>query len=187
MVKPHSALTPYFQYDQLMPAWQRIKKERGNSKSLRKKIATSKRVTLGMLVKEGSHRLGQKLFYVVKEKTKQKVDAICTRIKKAKETHQADINKCHATLKSEPVEIDWSPNSKWIIKDRHSILKPLKHKKDGAMPAKKEPILLLYTVFLKENHVCIPFDSSIEDDTMTDTNENNNSTIHDADDNYCEI
>ena len=70
-----------------------------------------------MLVKVGSHWLGQTVFDVVKEKTTQKVDTTCTRIKKKKETHHADIDKRHATLTAKPTETDQSPNSKWTIKD----------------------------------------------------------------------
>ena len=70
------------QHDQLMTARQRIKKEQENGKSVQDKIAASKRVTAGMLVKSGSHRLGQTVFDVVKERTQQKADALRTKIKK---------------------------------------------------------------------------------------------------------
>ena len=62
------------QRNQLHKARQRIKKEKENGKSLLEKISVSKRVTAGILVKAGSHRIGQTVFQVVKERTQEKAE-----------------------------------------------------------------------------------------------------------------
>ena len=108
-----------------------------------------------MLVKSGSHRLGQTVFDVVKERTQQKGDALRTKIKKANDTHDADIRKRNAVLLAKPEQPDRSPHVKWTIKDLQSILKPLKRAEDGPMPSKKPPLLELYRVFRLENRVCV--------------------------------
>ena len=159
------------QHDQLMTARQRIKKEQENGKSVREKIAASKRVTAGMLVKSGSHRLGQTVFDVVKERTQQKADALRTKIKKANDTHDADIRKRNAVLLAKPEQPDRSPHVKWTIKDLQSILKPMKRTEDGAMPSKKPPLLELYRVFCLENRVCVSFPVGDECDVMVEVQE----------------
>ena len=55
-----------------MTSRQRIKKELENDKSVQEKIAASKQVIAGMLVKSGSHRIRQTVFDVVKERAQQK-------------------------------------------------------------------------------------------------------------------
>ena len=99
------------------------------------------------------------------------------------------MEKRDATIKAKPAESDWSPNSKWTIKDLQSIFKPLKRKEDGAMPTKKDALLILYGAFHRENRVCIAFDSSVEDDNIIDTNADDVAPTIDGDagDSYCEI
>ena len=132
------------QHDQLHKARQRIKKEQENGKSLLEKINVSKRVTAGILVKAGSHRLGQTVFQVVKERAQAKADEIRRKITKAKDTHNSDIKKADAVLSAKPPDANNSENPRWTIKDLQQIIKPLKLKTDGPMPTKKPALLLLY-------------------------------------------
>ena len=71
-------------------------------------------------------------------------------------------------LLAKPAQPDRSPNAKWTIKDLQSILKPLKRKKDGAMPSKKPPLLDLYRVFCSQNRVCAAFSVGYECDVVAE-------------------
>ena len=133
------------QRNQLHKARQRIKKEKENGKSLLEKISVSKRVTAGILVKAGSHRIGQTVFQVVKERTQEKAEEA-----RQGQGHQKNIVKADAVLSAKPPNENNSENPRQTIKDLQHIIKPLKLKTDGPMPTKKPALLLLYKKLVAE-------------------------------------
>ena len=155
-------------HDALQKARQRIRKEQEKGESLKHKISVSKRVTAGILVKAGSHRIGQTVFDVVKQRTQEKAEESRRKIAKAKATYTNDVAKADTILSSKPPQADKSANPTWTIKELQAILKPMKRKDDGAMPKKKPPLLALYHKFLAENRerATVIFDAGSTDEIM---------------------
>lgn len=116
----------------------------------------------GILDESGSHRIDQVIFDVVKQRTQENVEAVRSKMDKAKATYHANVNTVDAVLLSKPIQVDKSAYPNWMIKDLQTILKTIKKEEDGAMPSKKPPLLALYLRSIVENRVRVSFDEGCD-------------------------
>ena len=119
-------------------------------------------MTAGIFFKSGSHIIGEIIFDEVKQQTREKVEAVWSKMNKAKATYHVNMNTADTVLLSKPAQSTKSVNPNWIIKDLQEILKPMKKKEDGVMPSKKPPLLMLYLRFVAENRMRVMFDESCD-------------------------
>ena len=131
-------ITSIIQHKDMLEAREKIQKQQVEGLGLRDRLKKSKKLTAGVLYKNGSARIGATTLMVLPETKREKLLKEQEKLKKERDTYLKLKEEAETILQS-GVALD-----KMSIKKLKTLVKLHKIRSDGAMPTKKEALIEKY-------------------------------------------
>ena len=174
-------ITSIIQHKDMLEAREKIQKQQGEGLELRDRLKKSKKITAGLLYKNGSARIGATTLMVMQEIKQQKIVKEQQKLKNERDAYLKLKEEAEVILQS-GVAFE-----KMSIKNLKTLVKLHKTKSDGAMPTKKEALIQKYNqwknrpapVFNLNTNAMFVQDVEMNnnDDTDTDEEEHPNNNV----------
>ena len=160
--------------EQLHAARERIREDMSNGQSIRDQLKANSRLSVGILFKSGSTRLGKTVFDVCRENIEDKKNKAIEKIMKDKNEYHRNVENATKVWEKKG-EIE-----NMTIRELTIVCKPLKLKSDGKMPIKKDQLIYKFKEWSGRPTPVFHIENvHVENDEVENDDENDNIELMD--------